>query len=443
MHLSVSRCVALSAMLVLCGPFGQRAHAQSADTRTVTLRVAVDETYRARTEWETDLRKTVQAVSDIYEAQFQVRLVILDSVSFTASPQASLRVDGPLNRLDNMMAEVPIGEADLLVGFSGGSCADGAGGGARPFGRVAVVMARCHEGRPGNSDGAERVLSHEIGHLFGAFHPARGVQSVMSLTGGPVDVFDDQNARVIRLTRRYDFRGGILTLDEPTRRAWRAIHAEGNRSRDATNTLVAAFVNAGHELIQSGKWREGEAAIREAIKVDQYLAPPHAALAFILAQRGDFAEAIRELQRARSYAFTSASLRTDLGLLLFRVGRDDEALAELQIALAIQPDTPKARAGRCAVLQRRGKIDEAIRDCSEAIRLAPKEAAVLTTRGDLYRRKGDLDRAIEDYDAALRIDQQHTHAAYGRSCARQMKGDHAGAEADLVAARTMSPGSAE
>ena len=58
---------------MLGGPWGQRAHAQSTEVRTVTLRVAADETYRAGAEWETDLRKTVQIVSDIYEKQFQIR----------------------------------------------------------------------------------------------------------------------------------------------------------------------------------------------------------------------------------------------------------------------------------------------------------------------------------------------------------------------------------
>jgi tetratricopeptide (TPR) repeat protein len=50
-----------------------------------------------------------------------------------------------------------------------------------------------------------------------------------------------------------------------------------------------------------------------------------------------------------------------------------------------------------------------------------------------------VDRAIADYDAALRIEPNHSHALYGRGLAKRKKGDHAGAEADLAAARTMSP----
>jgi hypothetical protein len=170
---------------VLCGVFDQRAHAQSDGVRTITMRAAADDTYRAQPRWEIDLRNAVQAVSDIYEKQFHVRFVVLDVVPFTASPHASLRRHASLNRLDRMIAEVPIGEAELLIGFSGGSCEGGVRGVAQPFGRFAVIMATCHETKAGKSYGPESVLSHEIAHLFGAFHPAISVRSVMVLGGGP------------------------------------------------------------------------------------------------------------------------------------------------------------------------------------------------------------------------------------------------------------------
>jgi Flp pilus assembly protein TadD len=400
MHLSIPRYLGLAALLVLGDPFDHRARAQSGDVRTLSMRVAADDTYRTRPQWEADLRNTVQVVSDIYEKQFQLRFVILDVVPFTASPHASLRRHASLNRLDRMIADVPIGEADLLIGFSGGSCEGGVRGMAQSFGRFALIMATCHEIKGGY--GAESVLSHEIAHLFGAFHPAINVPSVMVRGSGPPDLFDDQNTRVIRLTRSYDFRGGIMTLDEPARRAWRAIYAEGHQRNDEVNPLASALANEGLKLARSGRAAEGEAAIGEAIRIDQLLAGPQ-------------------------------------GILLLRLGRDDEALSELQIALAIDPHRARARAGRCEVLARRDKLDEAISDCTEAIRLAPNEAWLFTNRGEVYRRKGDLDRAIEDYDVALGFDQNHGRALHGRGLAKQRKGDHAGAEADLAAARTMLP----
>src|SRR5216117_511857 len=93
MHLSVPSLgarLAVSTLLVICLAVDHRANAQPADVRTITMRVAADESYRARTDWEAALRNTVQVVSDIYEKHFQVRFVILDIVPLTAGPDASL-----------------------------------------------------------------------------------------------------------------------------------------------------------------------------------------------------------------------------------------------------------------------------------------------------------------------------------------------------------------
>jgi tetratricopeptide (TPR) repeat protein len=443
MHLSILRHLALAALLVLGDPFDHRARAQSGDVRTLTMRVAADDTYRTRPQWEVDLRNTVQVVSDIYEKQFQVRFVILDVVPFTAPPGASLGRRASPNRLDRMIADVPVGDADLLIGFSGGPCEDRVRGVAQAFGRVALIMATCPQTLNGRTYGAESVLSHEIAHLFGAFHPAINVPSVMVLGGGPPDLFDDQNRRVIRLTRSYDFRGGIMTLDEATRRAWRAIYAEGHQRTGEVNPLVYALEKTGLELARSGRVAEGEAAVREAIRIDQLLASPHVTLGFIYAQQGRLPEAAREFGMAAGLEPNDPRPRSELGLILLHLGRTNEAASQLQIALAIDPDMPRARAGRCAVLALRDRLDEAILDCTEAIRLAPNEAWLFTRRGEVYRRKGDLDRAIEDYDAALRIDRNHARALNGRGLVRLMKGDHAGAQADLEAARSMSPEAAD
>jgi hypothetical protein len=47
--------------------------AQPADVRILTLRVVDEEMYRASPGWEAELRRTVKAVSDIYERGFQIR----------------------------------------------------------------------------------------------------------------------------------------------------------------------------------------------------------------------------------------------------------------------------------------------------------------------------------------------------------------------------------
>jgi hypothetical protein len=86
------------------------ARAQPADVRVLTLRVVAEEMYRARPGWEAEPRRTVQTVSGIYERAFQIRFVIQDVVPWT----------------------------------------------------IGAILSNTT---------AEAVLSHEVAHLFGAFHP--------------------------------------------------------------------------------------------------------------------------------------------------------------------------------------------------------------------------------------------------------------------------------
>jgi tetratricopeptide (TPR) repeat protein len=56
---------------------------------------------------------------------------------------------------------------------------------------------------------------------------------------------------------------------------------------------------------------------------------------------------------------------------------------------------------------------------------------------------GRFDAAIEDYSSALRIEPKMASALYGRGLARIKKGDAAGGNADLVAAKNLETKIAE
>jgi tetratricopeptide (TPR) repeat protein len=50
---------------------------------------------------------------------------------------------------------------------------------------------------------------------------------------------------------------------------------------------------------------------------------------------------------------------------------------------------------------------------------------------------GQLDVAIDDYDSALRSDPKLASALYGRGLAKLKKGDKAGSDTDISAAKTV------
>src|SRR5712691_10522725 len=371
-------------------------HAQPAELRTVTIRVAPDETYRAQPNWEGALRNTVARISDIYEKNFQIRFVILDIVPWTAGAPGS-----PQRLIGQMMSAVPVGEADVLVGFSN-RCERLRYGVAKVFHRIALVTTGCYEALIVKDFAPEPVvLSHELAHLFGAFHPMITVDSVMR--GGAADKFDDQTARTIRLMRNFDFKRGVTGVDQETRRAWTAIYAEGH-AHDEPSPLAGALADVGFSLFQSGKLDEGETALREAARIDPSFATPHTGLGFLFSHRGQLEDALRELQAAKALDFHQLAARAELGRVLIRLGRDEDALLEFREVLRVDPRFAPARADLGMMLARRGRLDEAMSEYDEAIRLEPGDPSAFAGRGFVHAGKKDYDRAIQDYDQALRLE---------------------------------------
>ena len=169
----------------------------------------------------------------------------------------------------------------------------------------------------------EGVLSHELAHLFGAFHPAAG-RSDTVMVGGPADRFDGQTTRMIRLTRGFDFTRGVLGVDPETRRAWSAIYAEGHKPREP-NPLAGALSGAAADLGRSGRAEEALALLREAMAMDPTAARTHTIMGYLLLRQGRLEEAAREFDAAKTIDFRETEARTELGFVLLRLGRETGA----------------------------------------------------------------------------------------------------------------------
>jgi tetratricopeptide (TPR) repeat protein len=79
-------------------------------------------------------------------------------------------------------------------------------------------------------------------------------------------------------------------------------------------------------------------------------------------------------------------------------------------------------------------------DCTASLRIDPNDADTINSRGFVYLRLGLLDEAIDEYDAALDIEPKLAASLYGRGLAKRQKGDKAGGDADIVAARAINAG---
>lgn len=371
---------------------GGAAHAQSAQpvdvVRVVTLRAVAEEMYRARPGWEADLRRTVQTVSDIYEKAFRIRFVVREVVPWTLGPAVPTRTI-----FRRLSTEVPVGTADVIVGFTAERCEKLLYGLGQMFGRVALVQTGCLETAVLGFLTPESILSHEMAHVFGMFHiVAGGAKSVM--VAGAADDFDGQTRRVITLMRNYDFAQGVLGIDAETRRAWNAIYAEGH-ARVEPNPLAGAIAGAGYRLVRSGRGDEGEALLQEALALDPGGARIHSLLGYVYLGRGRLEDAVRELKIAKGLDFREVDARTELGFALMRLNRDDEALVELRDVLRIQSRSPRAYVGVGTILAKRGRIAEALTAFDSALRVDP-------ANGPAYLQKALTLEGVGRHDEAVR-----------------------------------------
>lgn len=116
----------------------------------------------------------------------------------------------------------------------------------------------------------------------------------------------------------------------------------------------------------------------------------------------------------------------------------DRAISDYSRALEADPEHSSSRYNRCLARTIANRdLPQALGDCDQAIRLAPKEAGRFNVRGTLFLRLARFDDAIADYDAALKLSEKSAFALYGRGIAKRGKGDAAGGEADMTAAKAM------
>jgi len=145
-------------------------------------------------------------------------------------------------------------------------------------------------------------------------------------------------------------------------------------------------------------------------------------------------------ERARDRAFAYSNR----GHAWFAKGDNDRATADYSEAIRLDPKNAEYLNERCWARAVAGReLPLAVSDCTEALRIAPNDANIMDSRGFVYLRLNRLDDAVADYDEALRRNPKQAGSLYGRGLAKLKKGDAAGGEADIAAAKAIRADIAE
>ena len=126
--------------------------------------------------------------------------------------------------------------------------------------------------------------------------------------------------------------------------------------------------------------------------------------------------------------------------ILSKAGDKDGALATIDSAIAANPGNPTLLNNRCWIKGTMNvALDTALKDCTKSMELSDSPVSALDSRAMVYFRMNRFDDALADLNAALEVAPSLAASLYMRGVIRKHNGDTAHAEADLAAARLLSP----
>ena len=150
-----------------------------------------------------------------------------------------------------------------------------------------------------------------------------------------------------------------------------------------------AYFDLGIAQLRLERRQEAEASFRKSLELsEKNFAPPLVALAALLSDRGNFAEAEPLARRATDLGAPLADANYQLGRALFGLGRLEEAEKFMQQAIALQPGNADAVLILANVHRRTKDYKALLADCETYLRLwpdGPDAAKVKETREAVKR----------------------------------------------------------
>lgn len=401
--------------------------------RRLILTLAVDATHAQKDDWLNKFQNMLAVVSAAYEKDFGITFEMGEVVHWQP---ASKNVASTDEMLELLATDVNRGKGDIVVGLYGERCIDTFAGKAQPFHGRVLLMTACANKLPTRVS-EKTVLSHELAHVFGAFHIRSHIRSVM--TGDEYDVFDRQTRQVIGLTRDLNFRKDeqtILDLDANRRKTLTAIYEQGH-APDTAN-LVAQGLQISSEIFARrqewdiavqlarealeiepknwlayrifGGWHHGEGRYDEALKAYRRALEfgPNdpvslEGVAAALAAQGKTRESIAVYDKAAKQGRDWIVPKHNRALAFIDQGRFAEAERDLREVIEKAPDRLEVYINLSAALGLQKKFSEAVDVLKQALKRDPNHHMALANLGYTYALMGKLDEAIVEYRKALAL----------------------------------------
>ncbi|MBZ0108344.1 MAG: tetratricopeptide repeat protein [Candidatus Scalindua rubra] len=377
--------------------------------RIVKVKAVADEEFRKSPNWVEEIEESFKRSSAFYEEQFGIKFE-LKQIGEWISDNNTKNIQKLLRQLKDQVGKEG---GDLVVGFTRQStnmaeCVfnRAALGVALPFNDY--VLVRVNKNADFNYHVMALVLTHELGHVFGALH-VDDSSSIMnpSLNDSSIFRFDDNNRELIKLTRFVDLDKGVMSINKEYLDRIVTIYKD---------SLKYDFENASRHLLIGSIYNdlgfidEAISAYKEALKLDRKDPESLTRLGMAYAEKGLLDEAIAELSKAVRFDSIDGVAHVNLSTVLVRKNMLNEAVDQLKKAIEINNDNPDAHCMLSGIYIREGLFDEAVYECKLALKIRPAYANAHYNMGIAYHGKLMYDNAVSAYKEAINIENNNLMA---------------------------------
>lgn len=204
-------------------------------------------------------------------------------------------------------------------------------------------------------------------------------------SGRKPDVLSAQRALARELVARRDWSGAFAAADGLCR---------------AAPKKTDGYLLRGIVYREQGLNTEAEADLKEALRIDQRLAPAHSALAVLYDVQGRSTDALVHHRRAAELEPRNPGYLNNLGFSLFGHGRARDAVPILHEALRSAPTDQRIRNNLGFAYAATGDLARA----AEQFEKGGSAAEARNNMGWAYERRGSLIQAYDQYSEAVRLD---------------------------------------
>jgi Flp pilus assembly protein TadD len=190
-------------------------------------------------------------------------------------------------------------------------------------------------------------------------------------------------------------------------------------------------------------WRDPVTLWSDTARKSPAKARPHNNLGIALAERGRYAEAIREFQTALAIHPQDMKTLLNLGLALELGGSWEKALEAYGTLVHLAPKDAEAKHKMALLLHRRNRTAEAIGLYREALQLDPDNGRLHSDFGGTLLAAGTLDEAAQNFLEAIRLSPSDPFAHNNMGVVLLRQGRHAEALEYFEQALRLKPGYAE